>query len=428
MRPIVSLALSLTLFAAAPASAAPPQFLGVGDIATAGNAELWIMAADGVTSNGHPLTGIAPSTSLWDPEQPDSFILGQGGGASNSGSLRRVTFTAPGQATPSLVAPTGSFGRPVQLSWDQTGAGIVVVTDWDQVHRVDAATGATTHLTTGAQPWGSNVTAGVMDRLTGDVYVGTGGGDVWRLVKGASGATLWATGLGEIRKLLVDTNASPHYLYVASADRFHRVALGGTPQPEAYFGTTFTPSSPGNIQAADFDPNGYILLGNQFDFVWRLPNPATVPATGVQPVQVGQYGFTSGSVWIRDLAVVGSTSEPFRLTFESVPTLAAKIEIENAPGPIGVGFLFLSTSTFLPAESGPFFGLMPDALTLAVLNLSPTPGGLLVFTGSAPAPLVTPSLTMAPFFGQTWDAVSVVFSPEGKLLGKSNLVRVTWQQ
>lgn len=419
---------AFTLIGAPLASAAPPTYLGVGDIATAGNTQLRILAADGTTSTGYPLTGVTPGTSLWDPENPDDIILGQGGNSWNDGSLTRVSFTGTGQPTPSILLPPGTFARPLQLSWDQTGDGIVVVTHYDQVHHVDATTGAVTDLTSGAQPWGTNVTAGVMDRLTGDVYVGTNGGDVWRLAKGASGATQYASGLGSIVKLLIDTDAASHHLFVASTGSFRRVALGGPAVIEPYFGTTLTPAAPGTIVAADFDPNGDFVLGVGSRKVWTMANPSTVPATGVAPVYVGELAYPNNSGYIRDLTVIGATPKPFKLTFESAPVLAAKIRVENVPTPIGLGFIFLSTSTYLPAGSGPFFGLMPDALTLAVLNIAPANGGLLVFTGAAPTPLTTPNLTMAPFFGQTWDAVSVVFSPGGQLLGKSNVVRVTWQQ
>ena len=40
---------------------------------------------------------------------------------------------------------------------------------------------------------------------------------------------------------------------------------------------------------------------------------------------------------------------------ESLPILAAEIRIENVPQGFELGYLLLSASTLLPADSGPFF-------------------------------------------------------------------------
>ena len=147
-----------------------------------------------------------------------------------------------------------------------------------------------------------------------------------------------------------------------------------------------TPPAPGTIQSASFDQNGDFVVGTNDDRVWRLANPAIVPATGIAPVVIGKFSFPLSQT-IQDLSVVGATSEPFQLVLEPVPVLAARLELANPPGPIGLGFVFMSTSTYLPQGTGPFFGLMPDALTLAILDLPPPPAAC----SSSPEPRRRPS-------------------------------------
>lgn len=418
--------LTLVSVCASPAPAGPPTWLGSGDIAAAANIELRIMNAVGSSSTGYAIPNTTPTTLLWDPGAPDDLILGGGGSGNTGGFLVRASFTGPGQVTSTLLAPTGSFAAPRQLSWDQTGTGIIVVTFTGQVHRVDATTGAVTAITSGTQPWGGGLNAGAMDRLTGDIYVATTDGDVWRIAPGASGAALFQSGLGAIQKILIDTTASPHSLYVVSSQSFRRVTLGGTPVVTPLFGTFATPPSPGTVVSADFDEHGDFVVATSDKNVHRLQNPPVIPAAGVTPVLLGQFAYQSSSAATQDVSVIGTSSTPFRLTLKSVPVLGAEVRIDNLPQPLGFGYLFLSTTTFLPVGNGPFFGLMPDLLTVTIMGLAPVPGGLLAFTGT-PASLNIPQFGMTPYFAQTWDGVAVAFGPNGQLLGRSNVVRVTWQ-
>ncbi len=70
---------------------------------------------------------------------------------------------------------------------------------------------------------------------------------------------------------------------------------------------------------------------------------------------------------------------------------------------------------------------MPDQLTMLILAQQPKPGGLLAFTPPAPPGFLVAAPGMLPFAGQTWDLVSVAFTPGGFYLGRTNVERVTWQ-
>ena len=154
---------------------------------------------------------------------------------------------------------------------------------------------------------------------------------------------------------------------------------------------------------------------------------AAVPAAGLTPTLVGHYAFPTSAGYVRDITIVGAGLEPFRLNMASVPILGATLSLQNVPQPLGPGWVFLSATAVLPVDSGPFFGIMPDGLTLQSFAAPPAPGGLLAFLNTPPAPLTIPQFGMAPFFNQTWDAVAVAFAPDGCFLGRTNVARVTWQ-
>ena len=124
--------------------------------------------------------------------------------------------------------------------------------------------------------------------------------------------------------------------------------------------------------------------------------------------------------------MVGGTTEPYRLTVESVGVLGAFIELENAPRGFGFGYLLVSRATILPLDTGPVFGLFPDTLTLSVLGTAPSPGSLFAHVGALPPPMRLPNLAMVAFFGETWDFVGVAHGLDGRYLGRTNAVRVTW--
>jgi hypothetical protein len=396
-----------------------------GDVALAANGAVGVLDADGASSDAF-LSAASVSTVLWDAAHPDELIAGGGGGSATSGFLVRQVFTAADQMTTVTLSPAGSFGAPLQISWDQTGENVIVVTSWDQVHRVHATTGVVTDLTSGAQPWGTSVTCGAMDPVSGDVFVGTSAGELWRLGSGGGPATPYASGLGSLAKVLFRSESAPHHLYFATTSGFGRVALGGTAAVEHYFGVLGTPSL-SNVVSAAVDEHGDFVIGRSNSEVYRLPHVEAIPLDGVAPAYLGQVPFSSGSQYLRDVAVIGGTTTPFRLTVEAVPVLGASIAYENVPEPLGFGWMVVSAATYLPVDSGPLFGLVPDSLSMTLLSIAPSPGGPLAFTPPAPSGFAIPQLGMLPFFGQTWDCVAIAFSPGGQFLGRTNVERVTWQ-
>lgn len=365
------------------------------------------------------------NTVLWDPTQPDTVICGGNGSSSTGGVLFRASFSGGNQVVTSLIAGTGSFSYPVQIGWDQTGRGVIATTYWGQVVRIDVATGRVTSLVTGNQPWGSNAICSAVDPVSGDIYVGRQG-NVWRIPSGSGITTLVYTGLATT-KLLIDPGSSPRYLYFCGTGSFGRVDLTTSAAPEWYFGAFGKPSFSPTITGVSFDEQGDFVFCADNDGVYRLPKLASIPPTGLAPTLLGTINYNGMSGWPVDCTVVGATTKPFKLTIRPAGVLGAYIAIENAPGQVGSGYLFLSTSTFLAPDTGPFFGLVPSALTLTIMQLPPTQGNFLAFRNALPAPVTLPNFTMAPAANQTWDCVAAVFDPQGTFIGRTNLVRVTWR-
>ena len=217
-------ALSLSLLLANASQLRAQNFVAAGDIATSAH-ELAVMSADGSTSSTYGLPSTV-ETILWDPSDPDSFILGNRAGGSSpiDGALTRTRFIGPGQVQTTLLLGAGQINRPEQLSWNQSGDQVVVVTA-NAVHLVHATTGVVTDITNGSQGWGFGATSGMMDPLNGDVWVGTVSGDIWRIPAGSGTATLFASAPGGVTRLFVDSTASPHYMTYVTHDKMGRYDL-----------------------------------------------------------------------------------------------------------------------------------------------------------------------------------------------------------
>jgi len=418
---VLPLLAAITLSSIADAQA--PQFFQAGQVVTAGNSYLGVLSASGAssTSFGAPI-GIA--NILWDPNEPDSFVCSSTVGGATNGQLIRIEFTSATSTVSSVVATTGQFASPVAMTWDASGSEIVLLSSYYQLHRVDVDTGIATAITTGTQPWSNKSTCLAVSPTTGDLYVGTNDGRVFRLASGNGNAQLVQSGLGSLVELLVD-GPSQQLVFVTGGSA-GRVDLQFSSAPQYYFGTLGTPSSPGTIRSASFDHNGDILL-SEYYATHVVPNVATIPPGGIAATANGSLTYPNGNGYSRGCTVVGGTTEPFRLRAEAVAPLGAYFEVDNTPTGTGFGFLLMSASTLLPVDTGPFFGLQPDALTFVLFNLTPTPGNPLAWSGAAdPLPLSIPTLGMAPFFGQTWDVVGVAFGNDLSYLGRTNMRRVTW--
>ena len=221
----------------------------------------------GVIGAGATVTGYAtpgfqgtgPATSqaiLWDPAHPNDFIVG------GFGFVGRATITGPGAVAYALI--TNNVGIVSQMSWDGSG-GIVIADSGGQVRRLDPATGAVVDLSAGAQPWGTSLNAGAIDRASGDVVVG-GNGALYRLANGsATGATIVGGLGGFVTGVAFDPVTGEIVATVLTVNRLIRVDRGGTvtdvappgslPGPNAF---TLTPGFAGQrfcgVQHACFEP------------------------------------------------------------------------------------------------------------------------------------------------------------------------------
>jgi hypothetical protein len=404
------------------AAAQVPQFVQPGQIVVAGGPWLGEMAVSGATNAVHT-AATSIITSLWDPARPDSFVVGSGSNSSTGGQLARMTFTAPGQVTTTPIAAPGSFARPETLAWDPSGQTVVALTYFSQLHRIDVVSGNSVAITSGTQSWGSTATCCAVSPTTADIFVGTSSGQIYRLGSGGGSPQLLRSGLDSLVELLID--GTDNRLFAVGRLSLCRIDLNTLAAPEYFFGSLGTPTYPDYIVGASFDQNGDVVLAESHE-VLRLPNLPVIPAGGVLPTRIGVFTFPTSAGYVRDVTVVGSTWRPFRLIAEAVVPLGARLEVQNVPVGATHGFTLISTSTLLPADTGPMFGLLPDALTFAILGFPTLPGNIFAYAGTAPLPFVVPPLGMAAFAGQTFDLVGVAFGAGGRLIGRTNLRRVTW--
>ncbi len=417
-----------TAIAPSPGTAQTPKYLQVGEIGVAAGTWLGVMTKSGVNTTIYPApAGFRHNSVLWDSQNPDSFLMAYNRSSSSTGGyVMRATFVGTSQVVTSMAVAPGSFEGPAQLSWDQNQRDLIIVGRYGGIYRANATSGQVTTISTGGN-WGTNVSCGTVDPQTGDIYVGTASGDIWRIASASSSGVLYRSGLlGNLQKLLVDSGSTPHYLYVCTDRAFARIDLGASTPPEYHFGPAGWPQLTG-VTSASFDEQANIVLSTAGDSVYRLANPATIPPGGVLPVLLGSFSVSSSNFYLYDVAVVGGTTAPFELDVRAVTGYGARVEVKNPPKPLGTGFVLISRSTFLPADTGPWLGLMPDLFTLTILTIPPSPGGFPAFNGTPPPVLSLPPNTMRPFATETWDFVAVAFSPTGQFLGRSNLTRVTWQ-
>lgn len=107
------------------------------------------------------------------------------------------------------------------------------------------------------------------------------------------------------------------------------------------------------------------------------------------------------------------------LTLAGVPTTAFPAATQ--------GFTLMSALTALgPPESGPFFGLYPDAFTFSILGFPATLGDVFHFIVS-PATYPNTAFVVGPIppLGVTLDLVEVLLTPSFTVVYVSNVVRIS---
>ena len=144
--------------------------------------------------------------------------------------------------------------------------------------------------------------------------------------------------------------------------------------------------------------------------VTDLTNPSS-SFTRNNYITVGPYVFDAQTV-----AGTGSLSI-FPIPNIGVPTTTS-------------GFMFVSLTPPPTLGAGPFFGLIPDALTWSIVQTPAAVGNLLHWT-SAPGifpnvPLILPAGALVQLIGLTADLVQIDLTPQQTIANISNLDRITF--
>lgn len=328
----------------------------VGDIAATGfsGTQFGIVGSSGgvtgFTTSGFQGTGLGwAQTILWDRANTDQFLVG------GFGFIGRLTINAPGSASYQLL--TNNVGIVVQMSWHETGLVVFVDAGTSQVRYLDPGSGAVFDLTTGAQPWGADASAGAWDPISGDVIVG-GNGTIHRVNIATTAVTPVATGLGGfVSGIAFDPATGEIVATVLTANRFVRIASNGVV-------SDITPpfALPGP-NALDVGPDGNFVVGGGTGQIHR------VPRAGGAPVFLTNNTSPNGAV--NGLAVVGGGG--FGVPFGSACNGVNGPVALTTSGPYLVGSTLVTTSTNHASTS----------LGVLVLGLSRTIHG-----SGAPLPLL----------------------------------------
>jgi len=354
----------------------------IGDIAVTG----FSTNAFGVISAGPTVTGYATpgfqgsgtATSqaiLWDPIHPDDFVIG------GFGFVGRATITGPGAVTYALI--TNAIGIVSQMSWDSSGQIVFADSGTGQVRRLDPVTATVVDLSVGTQPWGTSLSAGAWDPLTGDVVLG-GNGALYRLANGGSVGTTITSGLGGfVTAVAFDPLTDEILATVLTANRLVRVTGGGTVTNVVPPGTIPGPN------ALDVDQNGDYVTGGGTGQVYRVPyagGSATFIASNTSPANA-----------VNGLSVAGKGG--FGIMFGQGCNGAGGSVALTATGPFQSGSVVTTTST----------NHASNALGVLVLGLSNA-----AYAGSPLPHLLDPLLGTANcFLNVSIDATVVGFSGPG---------------
>ncbi len=378
--------------------------LVVGDVGVTGFSatQISVLHANG-SSTVFPIPGTFlgtgtgwPQTILYDPHQPQSFLVG------GSGFVGRVTITGAATASYSLI--TNAVSLVVQLSWDGTQL-VAADAGTGQIVRIDPASGVVTPVTSAAQPWGADLSSAVIDPNSGDIYCG-GNNQIFRIPSGSATPLLftsgWApSGSSSVSGLVIDPFSLQLVATLQTVARVVRIDPAGTL-------TTIAVPQISAPNALDVDGNGYFLVGTSGGAgnhnVYRVPNAGGAPQ--LIGVAVAALNNCNG---------VAAVIEPFRTLATPLGAGAASLGVLGVPPGTLEGFTVPSLDVSGPVGSGPIFGLSPDALSFAFVSAYPTasPGNIIHWTWPAPGlfpavPITFPAGTFAPGF--TIDLLVVGFN------------------
>lgn len=357
--------------------------VAIGDIAvTRFSTNTFAVIGAGPSVTGYVTPGfLGTGTSqavLWDRANPNDFIVG------GVGFVGRASITGPAAVSYALI--TSGIGTAAQMSWNDAGWIVVADSGTNQVRMLDPASGFVVDLSTGAQPWGTSLSAGAWDPLTGDVVVG-GDGALYRLANGASTATLIVGGLGGfVSAVAFDPTTGEVVATVLTVNRLIRVdSLGAV--------TNIAPSGsiPGP-NGLDVDQNGDYVAGGGTGQVYRVPHAGGAPVflannpgplNGIAVAGGGGFGIPFG-------ATCNGTAGPVSLTATGpfvVGSTVTTTSTNHEPFALGVLVLGISNTSYLgiplPLLLDPLFG---TAGCYANVSLDVTAAALT--SGTSPATLV----------------------------------------
>ncbi|HEX5051586.1 MAG TPA: hypothetical protein VFZ65_07440 [Planctomycetota bacterium] len=409
----------LLLLTSSLASSIPAQ-VAAGDIAVTGfsTSAFGVISAGptvtGYTTGGFQGTGTATSQAiLWDRAHPNDFLVG------GFGFIGRASITGPGSV---VYAPvTNGVGVVSQMTQDDAGQIVFADSGTNQVRRLDPVSGVVTELSTGAQPWGSSLSSGAWDPLTGDTVLG-GSGEIYRLADGATTGTLVVGGLGGfVSAIAFDPVTGEILATVLTANRLVRVSAGGAVSDVA------PPFSIPGPNALAIDGNGDLVTGGGTGQVYRVPRAGgapvflasnTSPANAVNGLSVagaGGYGIPFG-------ASCSATSGPATLIATgpfAVGSTVSTTSGNHAANSLGILVLGLDRTNYLglplPFLLDPVFGTASCYLNV---SLDVTFGG--VTGASSPAELTFSFVLPPSFAGQHFYAQHACLEPVPGLLSWSN--------
>lgn len=345
-------------------------------------------------------TGTSQSI-LWDRANPNDFIVG------GVGFVGRASITGPAAVGYALI--TSGIGTAAQMSWDDAGQIIVADSGTNQVRRLDPVTGLVTDVSIGTQPWGTSLSAGAWDPMTGDVVVG-GDGALYRLANGSATGTLIVGGLGGfVSAVAFDPTTGEIVATVLTVNRLIRVDSLATVTNVA---PPFSIPGPNGL---DVDQNGDYVTGGGTGQVYRVPHAGGAPVflannpgplNGIAVAGGGGFGIPFGQTCNGAAGPVSLTATGPFVVGSTVTTTSTNHE----PFSLGVLILGISNTTYLgiplPLLLDPLFG---TAGCYANVSLDVTAAALT--SGTSPATLAFAFALPPSFSGQRFYAQHVCFEP-----------------
>lgn len=357
-------------------------------------------------------TGGFGGTSLglmWDPDHPDAWYV------AGTNFIGRATLGGAGTPPPTVAYSTLSTaaGNFVPAGLDPQRRLIVIDAIADQIRRFDPVTNTLSNVTSGVQPWATLLADAVVHPQTGDIYATSGSSTIFRVLAGATTATIFLT----IPSMSIQDIALDPFtcsLYVAGSGT---AAVGGRllRQPLSGPAVDLIPAGtfPNSIVSVAVDENGDVVFAENLTGAIRR----TPYAGGVSIQIAAATGFGSSSVRNLSVAGIGRNGGPTRLhSLVSTAPGAVSVRVQNfSPGNQWAALISLDPQ--VPTGSGPLFGVALDAFPQIFSPVftgvtTPCGGGRFDIPAGVPA-------------GIHVDSVALDFIPATALLGFSSAITFT---